>query len=140
MTPTDLDILLVTFFTWSLKLRFSSSVTPRNLIVETFVKIDSRILMSNAYFWLENIIYEVLLTFRDSLLVLSHIESVFSVTRQQVGVNLNSHRMTAMLSNQYVTVKCEYDVVIIRNSISEFISMKENGHVVLLQQSQNWFP
>ena len=50
MTPTDLDILLVTLFTWSLKVRFSSNVTPRNLTVETFVRIVSRILMSNAFF------------------------------------------------------------------------------------------
>ena len=67
MTPTDSDILLVTLFTWSLKVRFSSSVTPRNLPVETFVRIVSRILISNASFWSEIIIYEVLLTFRESL-------------------------------------------------------------------------
>ena len=71
MTPTDLDILLVTLFTWSLKVRFSSSVTPRNLTVETFVRIVFRILMSNEFFWLEIIIYEVSLTFRKSRLVLS---------------------------------------------------------------------
>ena len=50
MTPTDLDILLAILFTWSLKVRFSSSVTPRNLTVETFVRIVSRILMSNSFF------------------------------------------------------------------------------------------
>ena len=50
MTPTDFDILLVTLFTWSLKVKFSSSVTPRNLTVETFVRIVSRILVSNAFF------------------------------------------------------------------------------------------
>ena len=75
MTPTDLDILLATLFTWALKVRFSSSVTPRNLTVETFVRIDSRILMSNQFLWLEIIIYEVLLTFRESLLVLSQLYS-----------------------------------------------------------------
>ena len=64
MTPTDLDILLLTLFTRSLKGRFSSSVTPINLTFETFVRINSRILMSNAFFWLEIIKYEVLLTFR----------------------------------------------------------------------------
>ena len=42
MTPTDLDILVETFLTWSLKLKFSSSVTPRNLTVETFVRIESQ--------------------------------------------------------------------------------------------------
>ena len=56
-TPTDLDILVVTFFTWSLNVRFSSSVMPRNLTVETFVRIE----ISIAFFWLEIIIYEVLL-------------------------------------------------------------------------------
>ena len=71
MTPTDLDILLVTFFTWSLKVRFSSSVTPRNLTVEIFVRIEFRLLISVAFFWSEIIIYKVLLTFRESLLVLS---------------------------------------------------------------------
>ena len=55
MTPTDLDILLVTL--WSLKLRFSQSVTSRNLTVEIFLRIESRILMSNALFGLEIIIY-----------------------------------------------------------------------------------
>ena len=65
MTPTDFDILLQTLFTWPLKVRFSSSATPRNLTVETFVKIESRILMSIAFFWLEIIIYEDLLTSRE---------------------------------------------------------------------------
>ena len=49
-TPTDFDILLVTLFTWSLKVRFSSSVIPSNLTVETFVRIDSLILMCNEVF------------------------------------------------------------------------------------------
>ena len=71
MTPTGLNILLVTLFTWPLKVIFSSSVTPRNLTVVTFVRIDSRILMSNALLWMEIIIHEVLLTFRESLLILS---------------------------------------------------------------------
>ena len=53
-----------------LKVRFSLSVRPMNLTVETFVRIDSRILMSNAFFWLEIIMYEFLLTLRESLLVL----------------------------------------------------------------------
>ena len=57
-------ILLVTLFTWSVKVRFSSSLMPRNLAVETLIRIVPRILMSNASFWLEIIICEVLLTFR----------------------------------------------------------------------------
>ena len=60
MTPKDLDILVVRNFTWSLKVKFSS-VMPRNLTVETFVRNESRILMSIAFFWLEINIYEVLL-------------------------------------------------------------------------------
>ena len=75
MTPTDLDILLVTIFTLSLEVRFSSSVTPRNLTVETFVRIVSRILTCYAFFWLEIIIYEVLLTLRESPLVLSQLST-----------------------------------------------------------------
>ena len=59
MTQTDLDILLVTPFRWFLKVRFSSSVTLGNFTVETFIIIDSRIIMSNAFFLLEIIIYEV---------------------------------------------------------------------------------
>ena len=59
-------------------------MTPRNLTVETFVRIDSRILMSHEFFWLEIIIYEVLLRFRESLLVLSHLStptsSLFTVS------------------------------------------------------------
>ena len=39
MTLTDFGILIVTLFTWSLKVRFSSNVTPRNL-TETFVRIE----------------------------------------------------------------------------------------------------
>ena len=61
MTPTDLDVLVVIFFTWSLKVSFSSSATPRNLTVETFVRIESGSLMSDAFFWLEIIMYDVLL-------------------------------------------------------------------------------
>ena len=38
------------FFTWSLKVIFSSSVTARNLTVETFIRIESRILISIAFF------------------------------------------------------------------------------------------
>ena len=79
MTPTDLDILIVTLFTMLLKIRFSSSLTPRNLTVEIFVRIDSRILMSNAFFWLEIIIYEILITFRESLFVLSQLSIQFPV-------------------------------------------------------------
>ena len=63
MTPTDLGMLLMSLFRWL------------NLTVETFVRIVSRILMSNAFFWLEIIIYEVLLTFRESLLVLSQLST-----------------------------------------------------------------
>ena len=69
MTPTDLDILVVTLFTWSLKIRFSSSVTPRNLTLETFERIESRILMlSNKFFLVGDYLYEVLLTLRENLL------------------------------------------------------------------------
>ena len=57
MTPTDLDILLVTLFTWSSKVRFTSGVTTNNLTVETFLRIDSRILMSNPFFWLKILPY-----------------------------------------------------------------------------------
>ena len=64
MTPTDLDILLVTLFTRLLKVRFSSDVTPRNLTVETFVNIDSRIIMPHTFLWLKIIVCEILLTFR----------------------------------------------------------------------------
>ena len=71
MTPTDLDFSVVTLFTWSLKVRFLSRITPINLTVETFVRIECRILMSNVFFWLKIIICEFLLTFRDSLLVFS---------------------------------------------------------------------
>ena len=75
ITPTHFDILVVTFYTWSVKVRFSSSVTPRNLTVETFVRIESWILMSIAFFWLEIIIYEVLLMLRESLLALSQLST-----------------------------------------------------------------
>ena len=58
------------------------SVTPRNLTFEIFIRYDSRILMSNAFFWLVIIMYEVLLTFIERLLVLSqlstHTSSLFT--------------------------------------------------------------
>ena len=41
------------FFTWLLKVKFASSVTPWNLTVETFIRIESRILMPIVFFWLE---------------------------------------------------------------------------------------
>ena len=47
-----------------------SSVTPKNLTLETFVRNECRILISIAFFWLENALYEVLLTLRGSLLAL----------------------------------------------------------------------
>ena len=51
----------------------------KNLTVETFVRIESRILMSIAYFWLEIIIYQVLLTLRESLLASSqHLPAPYS--------------------------------------------------------------
>ena len=100
MTPTDFDILLATLFTSTLNARSSSSVTPRNLTVETFVRIDSRIWMSNAFYWLEIIIYEVLLTFREILFVFSqfsiHISSWFTVT----WTLLMSRRMQKLLYRQ----------------------------------------
>ena len=45
------------------------------MTVETFVRIESRILMSIAFFWLVTIIYEVLLTLRESLLALSQVST-----------------------------------------------------------------
>ena len=76
MTPTDFDILVVTIFTWSLNVRFSTCVMPRNFIVQTFVNIESRIeMLSNVSYWLEIIIYEVLLILRESLLALSQLST-----------------------------------------------------------------
>ena len=72
---TDLNILVVTYFTWSLNVRFSSSATPRILKNVTFVRIESQILISIVFFWLEIIIHEVLLTLRESLLVLSQLST-----------------------------------------------------------------
>ena len=56
MTPTDLAILVVTLFTWLLKIKFSSSVMPGNLMVETFVRAEYRIVTLNNL-WLEIILY-----------------------------------------------------------------------------------
>ena len=69
------DITIAILFIWCIKVRFTSSVTPRNLTIETFLRIVSRIFMSNALFWLEIIIYEISLTFRESLLVLSRLST-----------------------------------------------------------------
>ena len=64
------------FFTFTLKVRISSSVTARNLIVDTFVRIESQILVPIAFFWLKIIIYEVLLMLRESLLLLSQLSTM----------------------------------------------------------------
>ena len=56
-----------------LKSKIFINMMPRNLTIEIFVRIVSRILMSNAFFWLEIIIYEVLLMIRESLLLLSQL-------------------------------------------------------------------
>ena len=64
MSSTDFDIFVVTLFTWSLKVIFPSSV----LTVKTFVKIESQtVMLLNEFFWLA-IIYEILLTLRESRL------------------------------------------------------------------------
>ena len=52
VTPTDTDIFVATLFTWSVNVRFSFRVTPRNLTVETLVRIESRILMPSQTFLL----------------------------------------------------------------------------------------
>ena len=46
MTPTDLDILLVTLFTWSLNVRFSYEIL-RNFLL------NRKDCFSNAFFWLD---------------------------------------------------------------------------------------
>ena len=55
----------------------------KELTVETFVRIESRILISIWFFWLEIIIYEILLALRESLLALSQLSiptsSLFTV-------------------------------------------------------------
>ena len=43
-----------------------------------FLRIESRILMSIAFLWLEIIIYEVLQTLRESLLALSQLSTPYS--------------------------------------------------------------
>ena len=72
-TNRPIYILVATLFTWSLKENFVNRVTPRNLTVEAFVRIESKIVMLNMFFWLMIIIYEVLLTLRESLLALSQL-------------------------------------------------------------------
>ena len=73
-----LRYLVVIYFTCSLKVRFSKRVTARNLTVETVVRIESRSLVSDAFFWMEIIIYKVLLTFTESLLDLSQLSTLTS--------------------------------------------------------------
>ena len=102
ITPTDLDILVVTFFTWSLKVRFSSTVMPRNLTVETFVRIESRILMSIAFLWLEIIIYKVLQTLTESLLALSQLSTSTSTLFTVAWTLLN---VTVRCKNCYIFIK-----------------------------------
>ena len=76
-SPLDTNRLryIIREFIYMVQVRFPSTVTPRNLTVETFVRMVSPILMSNACFWLEIIIYEVLLTFRESLSVMSQLST-----------------------------------------------------------------
>ena len=110
MTPTDLDILIVTLLTCSLKVRFSSSVTRRNLTVETFVRIVSLILMYNAFYWLEIIIYEVLLT---------------NVQRKSVGLKpvINSYQFPVHLRMNIVdvTVGCKNCCIISKMNKAQLV-------------------
>ena len=68
---------------------FIKCITPRNLAVETFVRIESRIIMlSNVSFRLEMIIYEALLTLNESLLALSHLStptSAINIVNVSIG-------------------------------------------------------
>ena len=66
----------------------SVKITPRNFTVDIFVMINSRILMSNAFFWLEITICEVLLTFNVECFFLVgdyHMRSFTNVQRKSVG-------------------------------------------------------
>ena len=96
MTPTYLGTLVVILFKWSLKVRFLSSLTQRNLTFETFERIESQNLMSITFFWLEIIIYEVLLTL---------------VERKSVGLEpvINSYQFPihSVMNIVNVTVGCK---------------------------------
>ena len=51
---------------------------PRNLTVKTFLRIEFQIAMSNVFFLIEIIIFEILLTLRESLLALSQLSTFTS--------------------------------------------------------------
>ena len=108
MTPTDLDIYITSDLIYMvLKSKIFIERNVRNLTVETFIRIVSWIWMSNAFFWLEIIIYEVwydktshfihficilqkLLLFRESLLVLSQLSTPTSSLFTEVWTLLMS--------------------------------------------------
>ena len=101
----------------------SSSVMPRNLSVETFTRIDSRILISNACFWLDINIYEVLLMFRESLLVLSQLSTPTSSLHW--GMNIVN-----------ITVGCKNCFIISKMNKAHLVwgSM----HVIDIQNKKYW--
>ena len=101
MTPADFDILIVTLFTWTLKVRSSSSITPRSLIVETFVRIESWIVMSsNELIRLDIIIHEGLLRLRKSVSLEPVINSYQFPIHNGMNIANGQCRMQKLLYHQ----------------------------------------
>ena len=115
-------------FTWSLKVRFSSSVTPRNLTVETFVKIVTRILM------LEIKIYS------NFLVGDHHIWSFTNVQRKSVGLEpvINSCQFPVHCGMNIVnvTVGCKNCCIVSKMNKAQLVwgSM----HVIDVQKKKYW--
>ena len=107
-----------------LEVRLSLSVTPRNLPVETFVRIDSRILMSNAFFCLEITIYEVLLMFRESLFGL------------EPAINSYQFPVYCDMNIINVTVRCNNCCIVCKMNKAHLVwgSM----HVIYKQNKKHW--
>ena len=78
--PTVFEILLETTSICLFHFRFAESMTPKNLVSNWRFKLASciRILISGS-FLLQNMIYEVLVTFSDKRLVLNQLFTISTV-------------------------------------------------------------
>ena len=103
---------------------FSSSVTPRNVTVETFVRIDSRILMSNAFFLVGDY----------------HIWSFTNVQRKSVGLDpvINPYHFPVHsgMNIVNVTVSCKNCFIVSKMNKKHLVW--GFMHAIDIQKKKDW--
>ena len=112
----------MTFFTRSLNLRFSSNVTPRNLTVETFVRIKSRILISIAFFLVGDY----------------HIWSYTYVERKSVDLEpiINTYQLSSHIGMDIVNVTVGYKNCCIISKMNKTHLIWGSIHVIDIQKKE----